>query len=178
MGPLMGPPVHPLRASRGCCERWGPKTPSPKTPPVLWDPLGTPHGTPYRNVRSVSYGTPPAAHGAPAGSPAVSPIGPSYGTPYGTPSTPWTPHRNTSSVPYGTPLWDPHGTPYGTPYAPTEGIQRVLREVGAETPSLKTPPVLWDPQGTPQPPMEHPIGTPGVSPMGPSYETPPMGPPR
>ena len=48
--------------------------------------------------------------------------------------------------------------------APTEGIRRVLREVGAETPSPKTPPVLlcdlhmrppsWDPLWDPQQPMK------------------------
>ena len=41
--------------------------------------------------------------------------------------------------------------------APTEGIRRVLREVGAETPSPKTPPVLGDPLGTPYGTPQHPM---------------------
>ena len=122
--------------------------------PLMGPP--TPHGAPYRSTSSVPYGTliwdPP------------------MGPPMGRPAPHGAPYRNTSSVPYRTPLWDPHGTPYGTPCAPTEGIQRVLREVGAETPSPKTPPVLWDPLGTPMgPPAPH--GTPYRNVRSVSYGT-------
>ena len=65
------------------------------------------------------------------------------------------------------------GPPHGTPYVPTEGIQRVLREVGAPNYPPKHPLFCGTPRGTPMgPPMGSLHGTPHRSPYGIPHRTP------
>ena len=62
----------------------------------------------------------------------------------------------------------PHKTPYGTPQHPMEPLQK-HQECPLRDPPIGPP---WDPLWDPQHPMAPPVGAPGMSLMGPPYETP------